>query len=133
MEPSTKPRKVAVRSAMRRRVAVLPCVARRAVPCGVMCPGTLACKPVRKASARKPAELTVTPEFRILLCAVWAAPCGAVRRYVTCGQRRVAPCGRRAVWAPPCGAVRHHGVPCGAVCAVWQGRTVWHAVRTLFH
>eukprot|EP00663_Eupelagonemidae_sp_cell21sb_P009719 gene9719-biopygen7077 len=81
---------------------------------------------------------------RAALCAVWAAPCGAVRRYVPCGQRRVAPCGamcrvdsavwrraapcgRRAVWAPPCGAARR---------PVWPGRAVWdavwHAVRIFF-
>eukprot|EP00663_Eupelagonemidae_sp_cell21sb_P011592 gene11592-biopygen8751 len=30
---------------------------------------------------------------RAALCAVWAVPCGAVRRHVPCGQRRAAPCG----------------------------------------
>eukprot|EP00663_Eupelagonemidae_sp_cell21sb_P011121 gene11121-biopygen8084 len=62
-------------------------VQRRAAPCGAMC---------RVGSA---------VWRRAALCAVWA------------------PCGRRAVWAPPCGAVRRHVVPCGAVCAVcavWQ-------------
>eukprot|EP00663_Eupelagonemidae_sp_cell21sb_P012522 gene12522-biopygen575 len=70
-----------------------------------------------------------------------AAPYGAVRRYVPCGQRRVAPCDAVrtpcrvgiAVWrrAAPCCAVRRR---VRRVCrvatrhAVWQGRAVWHAV-----
>eukprot|EP00663_Eupelagonemidae_sp_cell21sb_P012680 gene12680-biopygen2428 len=51
------------------------------------------------------------------LCAVWAVPCGAVRRHVPSGQRRAALC---AVWAAPCGAMRRRAdavraPPCGAM------------------
>ena len=49
---------------------------------------------------------------RAALCAVWAAPCGAVRRRadaVPCGHRRVAPCGTMLCRAAPCAPC----VPCG--------------------
>eukprot|EP00663_Eupelagonemidae_sp_cell21sb_P010464 gene10464-biopygen2912 len=83
---------------------------------------------------------------RAALCAVWAAPCGAVRLYVPCGQRRVAPCGAVRTPCRVGTAVRRRAAPWCAVrrrvCrvatrrAVWQGRAVWHAVwhvvRTFF-
>eukprot|EP00663_Eupelagonemidae_sp_cell21sb_P002606 gene2606-biopygen92 len=56
-------------------------------------------------------------------CAVRTLLCGAVRRYVPCGQRRGAPCGRRADHAP-CGHRR--AAPSCAVCAV---RAVWATRR----
>eukprot|EP00663_Eupelagonemidae_sp_cell21sb_P011515 gene11515-biopygen5316 len=49
---------------------------------------------------------------RAALCAVWAAPCGAVRRRadaVPCGHRRAAPCGTMLCRAAPCSPC----VPCG--------------------
>ena len=72
----------AVRSAVRRRVAVLPCGAPCGTPCGALlpcgtpCGAVLPCCRVARAVRRRAAA-----------SAVWAAPCGAVRRYVPCGQR----------------------------------------------
>eukprot|EP00663_Eupelagonemidae_sp_cell21sb_P010788 gene10788-biopygen6537 len=75
---------------------------------------------------------------RAALCAMWAAPCGAVRRYVPCGQRRVARADAvcrvgSAVWrraAPYCAVRRRVRRVCRVATrrAVRQGRAVWRAV-----
>eukprot|EP00663_Eupelagonemidae_sp_cell21sb_P010522 gene10522-biopygen1664 len=52
------------------------------------------CRVARRVERR--AAPCCRAERRVASCcyvAVWAAPCGAVRRYVPCGQRRAAPCG----------------------------------------
>jgi len=61
---------------------------------------------------------------RAALCAVWAAPCGAVRtpcRVGTAVRRRA---------APHCAVRRRVRRVCRVATrrAVWQGRAVWHAV-----
>eukprot|EP00663_Eupelagonemidae_sp_cell21sb_P006908 gene6908-biopygen2379 len=61
---------------------------------------------------------------RAALCAVWTAPCGAVRtpcRVGTAVRRRA---------APSCAVRRRVRRVCRVATrrAVWQGRAVWHAV-----
>eukprot|EP00663_Eupelagonemidae_sp_cell21sb_P011126 gene11126-biopygen9012 len=64
------------------------------MPCGMPCGAVLPCCRVARRVKRR-----VAPCCRVLRRVV---PCGAVRRHLPCGRRRAALC---AVQAAPCGAV----------------------------